>query len=48
MLWLLLTWIALGLVAACLFGETAGTMREDHRDDDSAPAEEGYEENLLA
>lgn len=48
MLWLLLTWIALGLGAACLFGGAAETMRRDQSDDDPSLAEKDYSENLLA
>lgn len=48
MLWLLLAWIALGLAIACLFGETAATLREDRGHDDRASAEDACQENLLA
>lgn len=48
MLWLFLTWIALGLGAAYFFGEAADTMRTDYGDRDPAPGGEGFKEDLLA
>lgn len=48
MLWLLLTWIALGLGVARLFGEAAATMSAERPDEDPAPGEAGCAEDLFA